>query len=271
VWGSARINYLVRSSFGGEQQLRVLEDALDRTSRQMASLHTAQAAYEAAVEEGHDLLLRLRRLLTAIADCNQSASDQALTNESDQDSSNDEERASFNEALQSSEKTSTELRWVSSSLMRRLDSLIGEAREKGLSLGDVSEDTSDMASPISHSDRAGGGSNSGGLLAEPPLPADSKITTYSCESMKIKAADDFRLQIPAPCDTRVRLAWDFELLLAGRSHSSSNNNGNGNNNGNVKEEVSKAPRPGPRNTTDVGFAILEKRADGSLPQIVSYR
>jgi len=71
--------------------------------------------------------------------------------------------------------------------------------------------------------------------------ATSAIIVLSCESVKIRAADDLRVVIPSTSLIRpVEVKWSFELLHASKNQ-------------------------------DIGFSLLEKMPNGALPQVVPYK
>lgn len=85
---------------------------------------------------------------------------------------------------------------------------------------------------------------------------DGTSTTFTCESLIIKAATDFRLVVPVPTMSQAgnfRLSWDFEVAVPSSS--------------------TATKRKGTTTTTrviDIGFCIMEKLSTGSLPQLLPY-
>ena len=78
------------------------------------------------------------------------------------------------------------------------------------------------------------------LADTPSSPALNGISVLNCESLKIRAADDFRVYIPQSFIQRpFKLQWAFEL-------------------------VSKSG-------VDIGFTVLEQQDDGALPTVIPYR
>jgi hypothetical protein len=78
-------------------------------------------------------------------------------------------------------------------------------------------------------------------------PNLDSITTYSSASLIIRASNDFRLIIPVPSNKSFRISWEFSISI-----------------------VPKKDKATPSNL-DIGFSVIEKLPDGSLPQIIPYR
>jgi hypothetical protein len=83
---------------------------------------------------------------------------------------------------------------------------------------------------------------------------------FACESITIRAGDDFRVQIPyslfpaAPEQQQTKiyhLSWNFEL----KSNQAS----------------AATARDDSKHSMDIGFAISELQSDGSLPQLIAYQ
>jgi hypothetical protein len=269
MWGSARVSYQIRTFFGSDEQVAYLERTKYEAEERLGKLLHHKGEFDSAVAEGQQLLRRFRQL---IEDIGSSGLDERMNNVSLDahltDSSN------FSAALLSSEKSVNDIRKSSMTLLKRLEALVGDSSGAGISLiedempSPRDSDANATAVSMTNSERdfetaaEAAPSTSAAAAAVPTtmIPAtitpaatashtNDKISIFSCESMKIKAADDFRLLIPAPSKSRVRLTWDFEILT-----------------GRPSGDVAKG-----RSKIDVGFAILEKRPDGSLPQIVPYR
>ena len=75
-------------------------------------------------------------------------------------------------------------------------------------------------------------------------------TTYLCESLIIRARDDFRLVVPLPAagNGSFRLSWDFTVGLPQPRTA-----------GDQRSRV-----------VDIGFSVMEKLSTGSLPQLLPY-
>ena len=95
------------------------------------------------------------------------------------------------------------------------------------------------------------------IFVDCAIPSDSTLsqdrtTSYICESLLIKASNDFRLIIPIPTKKSFCLSWDFSI----RSPMKNRNKGS-----TVHSDSS----------LDIGFSVIEKLSNGSLPQIINYR
>ena len=77
------------------------------------------------------------------------------------------------------------------------------------------------------------------------------FTTYACESLILKAGNDFRFKIIIPDNKSFRIQWEFSVFYVRKK---------GNN-----------TAPPSSTTADIGFSIIENLSDGSLPQLIPYR
>jgi hypothetical protein len=77
--------------------------------------------------------------------------------------------------------------------------------------------------------------------------------TYSSDSILIKAADEFRIIIPIKTKKSFHITWDFIISVFDK-----------NKNKKIREKIVPS-------NLDIGFAIIEKLPNGSLPQIIPYR
>jgi len=78
-------------------------------------------------------------------------------------------------------------------------------------------------------------------------------TTYCSDSILIKAADEFRIIIPIKTKKSFHITWDFIISIYD------------------KNKINK--KTGEKNilsNLDIGFTIIEKLPNGSLPQIIPY-
>jgi len=75
--------------------------------------------------------------------------------------------------------------------------------------------------------------------------SDSSMTVYSCDSLLLKAARDFRLRVPLPSGCRrFGIRWELALVFPSASHA--------------------------RDQT-LGFSIVRRQPDGLLPQLEPYK
>ena len=91
----------------------------------------------------------------------------------------------------------------------------------------------------------------GNVSSPSSFSSSSSSTTFTCESLIIKAATDFRLVVPVPAMSQTgnfRLSWDFEVAIPSSSSA-----------------TTKRTR-----VVDIGFCIMEKLSTGSLPQLLPY-
>jgi hypothetical protein len=77
------------------------------------------------------------------------------------------------------------------------------------------------------------------------------FTTYACESLILKAGNDFRFKIIIPDNKSFRIQWEFSVFYVRKK---------GNNSA-----------PPSSTTADIGFSIIENLSNGSLPQLIPYR
>lgn len=74
--------------------------------------------------------------------------------------------------------------------------------------------------------------------------SNDSTAVYSCDSLLVKAARDFRLQVPLLPGRRFGVRWEIALVFPSTSH--------------VKDQT-------------LGFSILRQRSDGYLPQVEPYK
>ena len=88
-------------------------------------------------------------------------------------------------------------------------------------------------------------------MATSHISNPDNFTTYACESLILKAGNDFRFKIIIPDNTSFRIQWEFSVFYVRKK---------GNNSA-----------PPSSTTADIGFSIIENLSNGSLPQLIPYR
>ena len=102
----------------------------------------------------------------------------------------------------------------------------------------------------------------------PRSPSDSEaVTTYASESLVLKAADDFRLIIVIPDKKSFRMTWTFSVSpFVKRKNGAAKKTA-----ADTSSPSSSSSSPQTTSNMDIGFTVIEKRGDGSLPQLIPYR
>ena len=98
--------------------------------------------------------------------------------------------------------------------------------------------------------------------------AAAATTTYLCESLIIRARDDFRLVVPLPAGPSTagsyRLSWDFTVAVPQPPTPTPTQQ---------TQPHTKAPRTSNDRrgrAVDIGFSVMEQLSTGSLPQLLPY-
>lgn len=124
------------------------------------------------------------------------------------------------------------------------------------------------ASAISRSNPGNGSGSGNGDAAVAVGGASDTSTTFTCESLIVKAADDFRLVIPVPaCPGTFRLSWDFTVNVP-RPKSASSSSPSSSSSSSSNAPAAAASKKG--RAVDIGFSVMEKLSTGSLPQLLPY-
>ena len=88
-------------------------------------------------------------------------------------------------------------------------------------------------------------------MATTHISNPDEFTTYACESLIVKAGNDFRFKIIIPDNKSFRIQWEFTVFYV--------------------RKKGKNSAPPSSTTADIGFSIIENLSNGSLPQLISYR
>lgn len=92
-------------------------------------------------------------------------------------------------------------------------------------------------------------------------PDSKKTTSYTCESLVLKAANDFRLILIVPAKKSFRIAWDFSVSAPVKHREPRDR----------AAHASSSSSSHTSSTLDIGFSVMEKLDNGALPQLIAYR
>jgi hypothetical protein len=221
VWGPVNVSYFIRLAFQ-EADNSVLERA--SATKELTALGVKLAQVSRQIDAAEGAINRLRRMASkasALADIAQDepVSSSLLLSELDTDL-----------------RKLTELR----SLM--LKSFRQDGNIQGYDIG-----TPRATGRGNARDAPSGGIGTDAVSASSQhdsrsfVPSSSPVSVLNCESLKIRASDDFRVYVPPSLVSRpFKLQWTFELIGGSRK-------------------------------MDVGFAVLSRQEDGALPTLIPYK